>query len=165
MSVPFYATLERQASLVEAAMGWRDTPFRLYNQTPGPYGGVDCILLLEGTNVATGCIEPIDKSALPRYPKDWSQHHGEELLEQWLDLLGILARSERIENFDDLMPGDVIVWRPGRVNYHVGQVLDQHFVMHILDSGTVRFDRLRHVALMEWFSYALRPLETEAHRS
>jgi cell wall-associated NlpC family hydrolase len=107
------------AALLSSAERWRGTPFQARARVCG--AGVDCVqlaaALLEEAGLATGL-------EFPPYTVDFGDHADTSPVLAWFK-----ARPEwTAVPAEDIAPGDVVLFRVGRVVNHVGVALgDQRF--------------------------------------
>lgn len=114
---------ERQR-VIDEARTWLGTPWVHMGRTKNDgkkQGGVDCGMFLIEVFHRCGFIENIDPGY---YPKDWSYHkHGEMYL-------NLVAKKGRPITKEELQPGDVILYKFGRVYSHGAIVLDFPTIIH-----------------------------------
>jgi cell wall-associated NlpC family hydrolase len=113
-------TEQREAVLREAE-SWLRTPFHQNACLKGL--GVDCGTILVAVYGAVGIRVP-ELATLPHFPKDWHLHAREETY------LGILAQFAP-EIAGPPQPGDIVLFRVGRVYGHSGIVLAWPRVIHV----------------------------------
>jgi len=103
---------ERQAVVAEAR-NCIGTPYRHMGRMKGPGGGLDCAQLvwLVFYNCGLTPFLPLEP-----YPPDFMLHHG---VERYLAIV-----VERARPVDDPRPGDVVLYRVGRLYAHGGIVVD-----------------------------------------
>jgi cell wall-associated NlpC family hydrolase len=111
------AEAAERAAIVAEAMSWLGTPYHHEGDTKGI--GVDCGMLLVRVFVDCGLCEPFD----PRpYARHWHLHRGEE---RYLDF--VHDRTRKVEHPG---PGDVVVYKYGRVFSHGGIVVEWPRIIH-----------------------------------
>lgn len=127
----FFSNPEAVVKLRAAAIALRDTPFRAFSNAPGRGGGMDCVAFAEALHVAAGVVAPF---AFPRTSKDYSRHvHNDKVLNylrgnvddhQSRMLNAIFAELDhKLADFG-FMPGDVIIMKAGRGQWHLPVMLD-----------------------------------------
>lgn len=110
-------SIEQRQRVLAEAMTWLDTPY--HHQADVKGAGCDCIFLLIRTYHACGLIPDVD----PRpYPMDYMMHRDDERY-----LQGILQYAHEVET---PKPGDVVLFKFGRVRSHGAIVLDWPNVIH-----------------------------------
>ena len=129
MTRSWYNTPPRIAALEAAVTRWLGTPFRENSAICGRGGGVSCHNLAAELYFESGCI--------PRLPvprgRARSMLHGSRdgLVAQIDALLG-----ERLAPIDPAAeppaPGDLVVFRVGRVMLHLGTVVPMRQFAHVL---------------------------------
>ena len=107
---------ERQA-VVQEAMSWLRTPYHHAARVKG--AGVDCLMLLAEVYTATGLIAPPE---IPYYPQDIMFHRGDETY-----LRGLLRYAHAV---DQPQPGDVAIWKFGRMFSHAAIVTCWPEIIH-----------------------------------
>lgn len=109
----------QRAAVVAEARRWIGTPY--VDQGDIPKGGVDCGMLLVRTFVDTGLVEPFD----PRpYSSSFFLHNDKE---EYLEIIYACGGRE-IEG--PPQPGDLAVWRVGRLYAHGAIVTEWPMVVH-----------------------------------
>jgi cell wall-associated NlpC family hydrolase len=121
MSLPFFSSPERIASLDKAAVGWLETPFRAHNRARGPRGGVDCGNLIQELMLEAGFLA--QRLDLPRPPTDYGQHNAVSLVCDFLENHpSLTGRIEKLTDPDALanpQPADILGIRVGRCVHHL----------------------------------------------
>lgn len=103
--------------VIAEAMTWLDTPY--HHQADIKGAGCDCIFLIVRAYHACGLIPDVD----PRpYPADYMLHGNAD---RYLD--GVLQFAHQV---DKPQPGDVVLFRFGRVTGHGALVLDWPRIVH-----------------------------------
>lgn len=161
---PYFHSQQRQQQLRDEAQKWMDTPIVPRSMAPGRLGGTDCVLLVAAILSACGYISPPDLHSLPVYELDWHSHTKHPVLEDYLQQHGYLDNALRLDTpIQDAMPGDVLVFRPGRgIIFHLGLVIEYGSFIHAL-RPCVGFCGCDHPRMSNIYQYLLRPLEKEAH--
>ncbi len=114
---------ERRAAIVAEAESWIGTQFQPHARVKG--AGVDCLHLLAEVYQRAGAIEAV---AVPHYPPDWHLHRDAE---RFLDGLAGYAREiEGPPNGPDPLPGDIALFRYGRVFSHGAIVVAWPSLIH-----------------------------------
>ena len=102
---------EQRAAVVAAAHSWIGTPYHHAADVKGH--GVDCAMLLVRVYCDLSIVEPFD----PRpYTRDWFLHRDEE------KYLGHLTSRTHEVRPSMVAPGDIVVFRIGRLYAHAGIV-------------------------------------------
>lgn len=104
---------EGRAAVVAEAMTWLGTPWRHRGRVKG--AGVDCAQFVIGCYVGAGLIPDFDTG---EYPRDWHIHRETERF------LTFVPRFAREIEPADVGPGDLIVFKIGRVFSHGAIVAD-----------------------------------------
>ena len=110
---------ELRQKIIEEAEEWLGTPFR--HEARVKNVGVDCGNLLIATYEAAGLIPHLK---VPHYPRDFMLHSDREW---FLEIVLQYAFEIREE---DLLPGDVAIFRNGRLYAHGAIVVDWPTVIH-----------------------------------
>ena len=111
MSSP--SALDLRAAVCCEARRWLGTPWHHHARVIG--AGVDCINLVVAVYESAGVLAP-GRVELGDYPIDWHLHHDDDRMTAGLVLHGRPVVAPR--------PGDVALFRFGRVGSHVGLVLE-----------------------------------------
>ena len=160
MSLPYFSEPAAVDRLHAAWRRWEKTPFRAYSAVAGPDGGVDCVRLANCLLAEAGACPWVPAAALPFYPLDWSAHNDASMLEEWLreSLLLESVPHRRIEEAGDWLPGDVLVFSPGRSAYHLGVALTPQVFAHTMIGQAAATTRLDHPRFRAYWRYSLRIL-------
>lgn len=123
---------EFRLRLVEAARSWLGTPYVSNGLVKGSRGGTDCAMLLLGIYQEVGLVP---KEFDPRpYPTQWHLHQTEEVYMR--HVLGwaheVVGPPERIPQ-----PGDVVMFKIGRVFAHGAIVIAWPNIIHALGNARV----------------------------
>ncbi|TAN71624.1 MAG: hydrolase [Methylobacter sp.] len=111
-------TQDARAAIIAEARRWIGATW--HHQACIPYQAVDCGQLLIDVYVKCGLIERPETLYCPR---DWALHRdGEQYL---LDIVEQYAHQ-----VDAPLPGDVALWRIGRVFSHAAIVIDWPTIIH-----------------------------------
>lgn len=152
---PYFESPVRQMELLDEAHSWHLTPFRQYAGKKGV--GVDCIHLVGKILEATGAIDPVDWTSLPRYSLDWSSHSEVPILEEALQRLGFVY--QRIEPTEHLMIGDVMAFAPGKVIHHLGIFTGRNQMIHVMKGQVVAYAPIASRMLQDRYRYSMRAIE------
>lgn len=104
---------ERDAVIAEA-LTWLKTPYHHMGRIKGEHGGVDCAQIVALT-YHSALPHRITAVPLEYYPPDWMFHRD---LERYLTIVTQHARE-----IETPKPGDVVLWKIGRVFAHGAIVL------------------------------------------
>lgn len=129
---------EQRAAVVAEALTWLGTPWRHRGRVKG--AGVDCAQFVIGCYVGAGLIPDIDTG---EYPRDWHIHRDEE---RFLTFVPSFAREI---GEADVGPGDLVLFKIGRVFSHGAIVLDWPLGIHaaVNEGQVVRCNLDRDVGL------------------
>jgi cell wall-associated NlpC family hydrolase len=105
--------------IVEEALSWRGTPWHHEARVKG--GGVDCGMLLLEVFEKAGLIPRIEPA---HYGPDFMLHRGDE----WFALY-VLKYADEVKE-PPYLPGDVILFRHGRIFSHGGIIIDWPSIIH-----------------------------------
>jgi cell wall-associated NlpC family hydrolase len=110
---------EQRAAVVAEAKTWVGTPW--HHQADVKGAGVDCAMILVRVFVDTGVVPAFD----PRpYSRTWFMHRGEE---KFMDIVRQCGAHE-IEG--PPKPGDLALWKIGRLFAHGSIVVEWPMVIH-----------------------------------
>ena len=143
---------EERAAVVAEALTWLRTPYHPGARLKGV--GVDCAQLVIGVFAGAGVIEAFEPEA---YPHDWHIHRDAERY-----MTGVLKFGAEIEAHA-VRPGDLALYKFGRVFSHGAIVVDWPVVIHaVMRDGVVTLgDADRDVDLVsrpvKFFSYWAAP--------
>ena len=115
------------------ARRWVGTPYHHMARVCGPRGGVDCATLLAEVYEAVGLAH----IEISHYPQDWHMHRDAE---RYMSL--VAEHSDEVPE-SDALPGDVVLFRIGRLFSHGAIVVDPGWprIVHAhMESGEVRED-------------------------
>ena len=131
-----------RAAVVAEAMTWISTPWHHNSAIKGV--GVDCARFPLAVYSGVGLIEPFDPKA---YARDHMLHSDEE---RYLGVVLGLGLGAEIK-VTDVGPGDLLVWKFGRVFSHGALVTDWPQVIHatVKDAMVVLADADRDVDLID----------------
>ncbi len=105
--------------IIKAAERWLGA--RWHHQACVPYVLVDCGQLLNDVFARCGFIDKVETQFCPR---DWAAHRNSEQY-----LLDIVERHA--QPVSTPLPGDVAVWKFGRVFSHLAIVIDWPCIIHV----------------------------------
>lgn len=151
---------QARAAIVAEARTWLRTPYHAGARLKGV--GVDCAQLVIGVYAGAGVIEAFEPAA---YPHDWHVHRDVERY-----LTEVLKFGAEI-TADQVKPGDLALYKFGRVFSHGVIVIDWPVVVHaVLRDGLVTLgDANRDADLIErpvrYFSYWATPSSSERMRA
>lgn len=138
-----------RAQIVAEASTWIGTPFQHAQHCKRK--GCDCIGLIIGVFQQLGCLAP-DYIA-PRYSQQWHAHKNEELLMRYALDAGFTVKNA------DPEPGDVLIFKYGRVCSHSGiymgndSFVHAYFALHRVVQQPLRGelkDKFRRVLTAPW---------------
>ena len=124
------------SAIAEEALTWLGTPWHHRGKIKGNGGGVDCASLLWCIYIGSGMVAPFP---LPRYPAQWAIHRREEILRQIVEQHG--------DPVDEPLPGDVVLFKWGKVFSHGGIVIDWPFIVHTTQGSGVIKENIKRMAL------------------
>lgn len=153
---PWFRTDERQAALWAEQQRWLDTPFFPFAASRGH--GVDCVNLQHEIFVALGAIPRL---TLPRYSLDRAKHTTtSQLLMFLMTAPAIVGRFMMVPPAGELLAGDLIAAKSGRVDHHLACVTPHGEVVHAVEEVGVIRTALNDETLRERTIYVLRLLES-----
>lgn len=112
----------QRAAVVREAMTWERTPYHHQGRLKGV--GVDCAMLPMEVYHAAGLIPSLDP---PDYPIDWFLHRSAETYYDVLIQYGHQVETPK--------PGDMALFRFGRVQYAHGGILIADGIMLHAENG------------------------------
>lgn len=122
---------ELRAKVVAEAQTWLGTPFHHEARVKG--AGVDCGQFVIAVFENVGLIEHIETD---HYPPDFHLHRDVE----WY-ASNLLAYCDEVNSPDNLLPGDIVLFKIGRVYSHGAIVVDWPWAIHAyVPRGVARFD-------------------------
>ena len=123
---------ETRAAIVREAQSWIGTPYISNACIKGPRGGTDCAMLLVGVY---GNLDLIPKEFDPRpYPPQWHVHRNEE---KYMNIVRSFAGEVAEPPGRKPLPGDVVMFKIGRVFAHGAIVVDWPHVVHAVSEDHV----------------------------
>jgi cell wall-associated NlpC family hydrolase len=118
---------EQRAAVIEEAKTWLGTPYHLNARIKGV--GVDCGTFLIASFYGAGLIEDVD---LGTSYADFNLHRSDEIYLKW-----ILKYCRQVET---PQPGDIILYRFGRILSHGALVVDYPRIIHAPAQGVIYGD-------------------------
>lgn len=134
-------TTEARQKVVAEAQRYLGTPY--FHMGMQRLAGVDCLTFLYLSFLGAGLIKPIN---IEYYPQDWHHHRD---IERYM--MGLLQFTEEVPGPPERepLPGDVVLFRFGRVFSHGALIESWPTVLHaFLDKGVIRSSLLQDVKLM-----------------
>lgn len=116
--------------IIEETMSWIGTKYHHQARVKGI--GVDCAQLVAGV------AEKVFEKAIntPTYSVEWHLHNREELMCDIIESFGCRRIS-------DATPGSILTFKFGRVNSHMGIMVNDHQFVHArIDVGRVVLNEL-----------------------
>lgn len=120
-----------RAAIIAEALTWVGTPYHDLQGLKGPRGGVDCVYLLLGVAQAVGSLP----ATFPRpiYSPQWHLHQDGERYRETLEAVGCRATT-----WDARQPGDIVLFRFGRVASHAAILVTPDDIVHAQSRRGVR---------------------------
>lgn len=145
----FLETTQRQEVLQEA-ISWLKTPYHLNARIKG--SGVDCGSFLVACFHNVGLI---DDPELDRVTYDFNLHRGDEVYLKW-----VIKYCNRVSS---AKPGDLILYKYGRIISHGGIVVDDNQIIHATKDFGVIYGEIRDEKLKskQFGVYRLKGWSTE----
>lgn len=122
-------------NVVRIARSWIGTPYLSNAMVRG--GGVDCAMILVAVYREA---ELIPAAFDPRpYPAQWHLHRGEEQYRNLVEMFAqeVVAPPERTPQ-----PGDVVLFKIGRLFAHGGIISSWPYIIHARAPGTVQEENI-----------------------
>lgn len=115
----------KREALIEIAASWVGTAYEHRQCVKGV--AVDCAMLLVGVAEEAGLITPQQSQHLRQreYSRQWHLHRNEEVLRDTLESYGGFAIAP-----ERALPGDIVLFRYGRVHAHAGILCEHRTVIH-----------------------------------
>lgn len=161
----YFRIPDRLTKLDTVLQSWKGTPFRKGGAHKGNRGGVDCIRFAIAVLQETGHFP--DELDIPAYA---IKHGGQPLARFWLEW--VTKRKCGIEiqptfTFDNIKPGDVILFHGMDVGNHVGICgLETPKFWHCLINYSVRLQDLRNDPYSRHIWRVWRPVDfRECHHT
>ena len=126
--------LDERLAVIAEAKTWLRTPYCSNAMVRG--AGVDCAMLLLGVYQKLGYVSP-DFNPRP-YPPQWHLHRDEE---RYMNVVKQFGGREIDEK--ESGPGDVVLFKVGRVFAHGGIVIDWPIMIHARASLPVDIEDAR----------------------
>lgn len=152
MSTWYFENAEKRTQLIWEADGWVGTPFRFKAMVKGV--GVDCVHLAAALYIATGFLESFKP---PRYSLEESMHSGVTKVIDWIELSGRF-RQLPAPTPGELMPGDLLLFRIGKVEHHVGVAIGRDYFLHVICHHVAGMSNLTDPSWRERMTRIYRPL-------
>jgi cell wall-associated NlpC family hydrolase len=132
-------TPAQRDAVVAEALTWLGTPWHHNQRLKGV--GVDCANLPAAVYEACGVIEHLEAD----YPRQWMLHRKQDRFIEWI----VFAGGREI-TFDELLPGDLVLWKFGLTFSHSGFWLGGGRVLHAyIGQGVGYGDMTRDIDLAE----------------
>jgi cell wall-associated NlpC family hydrolase len=132
-------TPEQREAVIAEAKTWLGTPWRHMQRLKGV--GVDCANLPADVYEKCGVIDHLEAD----YPRQWMLHRKQDRFIEWI----VFAGGREI-TFDELLPGDLILWKFGLTYSHSGFWLGDGVILHAyIGQGVVYGDMNRDIDLKE----------------
>ncbi len=120
---PYFDTPALQRRLAGVAASWLGTPFADHANVKG--AGVDCVHLAGSIYIESGALKKFDP---PPYAMDGGYHQKSSKVTQWVEQSGRFAKLPLVAG-QAMQPGDLLCFRIGAVEHHVGVFLaNQNFI-------------------------------------
>lgn len=114
--------------IIREADEWIGTPWQHQACVKG--AGVDCAMLVAGVARNVGLLSEEEMKTIPNYPKDWHFHQDFALLPYIMEQLNCKEKDIRYKR-----PGDILVFKIGRVPSHLGILLEDNIFIHSYSGG------------------------------
>lgn len=128
----FFNTPEKRAGLHQLAIALEGTPFFPNSEAPGKDGGMDCIRILHYIYRTCGVIPRLE---LAPQIMDHGQHSDRSLLVEafttWPELKSVFVELPDCSP-ENILPGDALCFRAGRVPHHGGIMVTPTSFLHTL---------------------------------
>lgn len=125
--------IDMRQRIVEEARSWNGTPY--HNQAKLKGVGVDCAMLVVAVAQEVGALSK-DINIDTSYSPEWALHNRKELMCE-------LIEQYQCVRTDELLPGNIITFRYGRVQSHMGIMLNNNQFIHaVRDIGFVVINEL-----------------------
>lgn len=126
--------LEFRNKIIKEAFTWLETPY--HHLARVKHIGVDCAQLVAG--VAENVFPERKPINIEVYSPEWHMHNREEKMCNIMESLGCISKQ-----VDERFPGDILTFKFGRVNSHVGILVNESQFIHArLDIGRVVLNQL-----------------------
>ena len=118
----------RRDAIIAEALTWQGTPYRHMGRVKG--AGVDCLTYIVEVFERAGIVSHVE---LPFYRPDFMHHQS---IETYLN--GLLEHGHEVKY---PLPGDVAIFKWGRIFAHAGIVIDWPWMLHAQPAvGVVRMN-------------------------
>ena len=114
---PFFADPSKRIALLTEAATWVGTPFHPRADVKGK--GVDCVSLAAALYRATGLLGKFEP---PQYSIEGGMHLDDSIIEDYVRRLPEFQLMPEL-TWPLARPGDLLLFRIGRIPYHVGVML------------------------------------------
>lgn len=115
--------------IIAEANEWIDTPWQHQACVKG--AGVDCAMFVAGVARNVGLVSEEEMKTIPKdYPKDWHFHQDFPLLPYIMEQLQCVEKDKKY-----MRPGDILVFKVGRVPSHLGILLEDNIFIHAYSGG------------------------------
>lgn len=158
----YYDSPERLSALRRAAGQLIGTPFYANSEAPGRDGGIDCVHALNWIHRTCGAIGPLE---IPPQTMDHGAHSDHSLLiEAFETWPGLCTRFARLPDClpANLLPGDCLCFRAGKVPHHGGVLVNARDLLHVLKRDGAHLIQLGAVIrgrnLLGYLAAVYRPL-------
>jgi cell wall-associated NlpC family hydrolase len=125
---------EIRTKIVAHAKSWVGTPYMHHSLVKGKGGGVDCAMLLVGVYAEAGIVG-LDFEPRP-YSPQWHLHRNEE------EYLKIVVSYSHIIDEINVLPGDIVLFKIGRLFAHGGIIVNWPNIIHARNPGNVFMDNV-----------------------
>ena len=136
MARSWFNSPERVALLEFRAAKWIGTPFFSNGNTPGPRGGVSCQKLVAEVYRDVQFARREVTERVPSVAMSHGNFSSRDLVEEFMSELKTLFDRVVGPPFE-VMAGDLIALRIGRVSHHLGIVLAKRIFIHALPHAGV----------------------------
>lgn len=147
---PFFSGRIDQNQLISEAISWLGTPFHPHGHIK--YVGVDCVNLAAGIYQALGVVEEFNP---PKYALKAGHVLEQSQITEYLEQTG---RFHRLSIDQGPMTGDLLCFRVGKVEHHVGVLLRWPSFIHVLRGYPVMTASLYDPTWEERLTSTWRPL-------
>lgn len=119
------STTSKRRAIVAEAAEWLETPYQ--HQAMVKHEGVDCAMLVVGVALNCGLITKEDVKKVPNYSREWHMHQDIPLIQQIMESFGCKQKKG-----DTIRPGDIVIFKMGRVPSHLGIVCEEEepYIIH-----------------------------------
>ncbi len=149
----WFSTEERIAALQTRAEEWVGTPFRPNSCQHGPRGGVSCQKLCAAIYGECGWVA-VEVPAVAMSHARFSREHS--LAEEWLDKCPHVGRLSS-RSARDVLAGDLLGFRLGRVVHHLGVALGGGAFVHAMEHLGTSISTLEDATYLSRLAVIWRP--------